>query len=183
MKRVFFSTMAIASAFVMAPAAHALDFKPGDPEFTVKGDITNGTVSADFGRSGITGGLFTDTFNFIIDQVGLASGTLSTNTTMLRSSTDLDILSVFINGLKATKTVVGTAEFFSINDVPIAAGETNQIVVNGRSRGNGSYAGTATFSPITAVPEVGTWALMLFGIGGIGASMRVRRRQAKVAFA
>ncbi len=183
MKRILFSTMAIASAFVMAPAAHAVDFVPGDPEFTVNGDITNGTVSADFGRSGITRGRFTDTFNFIIDQVGLASGTLSTNTTRLFSSTDLDIFSVFINGLQATKVVSGTAEFFQINDVPISAGATNQIVVNGFSRGNGSYAGTATFSPITAVPEAGTWAIMLFGIGGIGASMRVRRRRAKVAFA
>ncbi len=52
----------------------------------------------------------------------------------------------------------------------------------GMSRGNGSYAGTATFEP-SAVPEAGTWAIMLFGIGGIGASMRVRRRQAKVAYA
>jgi hypothetical protein len=55
--------------------------------------------------------------------------------------------------------------------------------VNGTSRGNGSYAGTATFEPTAAVPEAGTWAIMLFGIGGIGASMRVRRRQAKLAFA
>ncbi|MBD8737845.1 PEP-CTERM sorting domain-containing protein, partial [Sphingomonas sp. CFBP 13706] len=37
--------------------------------------------------------------------------------------------------------------------------------------------------PTAAVPEAGTWAIMLFGIGGIGASMRVRRRQTKIAFA
>ncbi len=69
----------------MAPAAHAADFVPGNPEFTVSGDITDGTVSADFGRSGIASGMFTDTFNFIIDQTGLASGTLSTNTTSITS--------------------------------------------------------------------------------------------------
>ncbi len=183
MKRLLFSTMAFASAFAMAPAAHAVDFTPNDPEFTVRGDINDGTVSADFGRSGIAAGAFQDTFNFIIDQTGLASGTLSTNTTRLTSSTDLDILSVFINGFAATKTIVGNAEFFEINDVAIASGVPNQIVVNGTSRGNGSYAGTATFEPTAAVPEAGTWAIMLFGIGGIGASMRVRRRQAKIAFA
>ena len=175
--------MAIASAFAMAPAAHAVDFTPGDPEFTVSGDITDGTVSAHFGRSRITTGAFEDTFNFVIDQVGSASGTLSTNTTRLFSSTDLDILSVFINGFAVTKTIVGNAEFFEINNVAIAKGATNQIVVNGLSRGNGSYAGTATFEPTAAVPEAGTWAIMLFGIGGIGSSMRVRRRQAKIAFA
>ncbi|MBD8470636.1 MULTISPECIES: FxDxF family PEP-CTERM protein [unclassified Sphingomonas] len=183
MKRLLLSTMAFASAFAMAPAAHAIDFVPGNPEFTVSGDITDGTVSADFGRSGIASGSFTDTFNFIIDQTGLASGTLSTNTTRLTSSTDLDILSVFINGFAATKTIVGNAEFFEINNIAITSGATNQIVVNGMSRGNGSYAGTATFEPTAAVPEAGTWAIMLFGIGGIGASMRVRRRQAKIAFA
>ena len=183
MKRLLLSTMAFASAFAMAHAAHAADFIPGNPEFTVSGDITDGTVSADFGRSGIASGMFTDTFNFIIDQTGLASGTLSTNTTRLTSSTDLDILSVFINGFAATKTIVGNAEFFELNDVAIASGVPNQIVVNGTSRGNGSYAGTATFEPTAAVPEAGTWAIMLFGIGGIGASMRVRRRQAKIAFA
>jgi hypothetical protein len=183
MKRLLFSTMAFASAFAMAPAAHAIDFTPNDPEFTVRGDINDGTVSADFGRSGIADGTFQDTFNFIIDQTGLASGTLSTNTTRLTSSTDLDILSVFINGFAATKTIVDNAEFFEINDVAIKSGVPNQIVVNGFSRGNGSYAGTATFEPTAAVPEAGTWAIMLFGIGGIGASMRVRRRQAKIAFA
>ena len=183
MKRLLISTMAFASAFAMAPAAHAVDFTPNDPEFTVRGDINDGTVSADFGHSGIAAGTFQDTFNFIIDQTGLASGTLSTNTTRLTSSTDLDILSVFINGFAATKTIVGNAEFFELNDVSIASGVPNQIVVNGTSRGNGSYAGTATFEPTAAVPEAGTWAIMLFGIGGIGASMRVRRRQAKIAFA
>jgi len=183
MKRLLLSTMAFASAFAMAPAAHAVDFTPNDPEFTVRGDINDGTVSADFGRSGIAAGTFQDTFNFIIDQVGLASGTLSTNTTRFGSTTDLDIMSVFINGFAATKTIVGNAEFFEINNVAIASGVPNQIVVNGMSRGNGSYAGTATFEPTAAIPEAGTWAIMLFGIGGIGASMRVRRRQAKIAFA
>jgi hypothetical protein len=181
MKRILFSTMAVASAFVMAPAAHAIDYTPNDPEFTVKGDITNGTVSANFGRSGIAAGAFEDTFNFIIDQMGSASGTLSTNTTRLKSPTDLDILSVVINGFKATKYLIGNSEYFEINNVAIASGQPNQIVVTGTSRGNGSYAGTATFTP--AVPEAGTWAIMLLGIGGIGASMRVRRRQAKVAYA
>ncbi|MEG8055064.1 hypothetical protein QP185_20820 [Sphingomonas aerolata] len=100
---------------------------------TVSGDITNGTVSADFGRSGIGMGAFQDTFNFVIDQAGLASGTLSTNTTRLTSSTDLDILSVFINGFAATKTIVGNAEFFEINNLAIASGAPNQIVVNGMS--------------------------------------------------
>ncbi|MEG8055061.1 FxDxF family PEP-CTERM protein [Sphingomonas aerolata] len=128
-------------------------------------------------------GTFQDTFNFIIDQTGLASGTLSTNTTRLTSSTDLDILSVFINGVASHEDHCRQRRVLRAQRRLDRSGVPNQIVVNGTSRGNGSYAGTATFEPTAAVPEAGTWAIMLFGIGGIGASMRVRRRQAKIAFA
>ena len=34
---------------------------------------------------------------------------------------------------------------------------------------------------INAVPEPGTWAMMLLGFGGIGLAMRRRRRDAKFA--
>lgn len=40
-----------------------------------------------------------------------------------------------------------------------------------------------SFSITSAVPEPGTWVMMLFGIGAIGAAMRYRRRNVKVSFA
>ncbi|MFZ5744149.1 MAG: PEPxxWA-CTERM sorting domain-containing protein [Pseudomonadota bacterium] len=40
-----------------------------------------------------------------------------------------------------------------------------------------------TISISSAVPEPGTWVMMLFGIGAIGAAMRYRRRNVKVSFA
>ena len=42
---------------------------------------------------------------------------------------------------------------------------------------------TANFNVTTAVPEPGTWAMMLVGFGMMGASMRYRRRNAKVVYA
>lgn len=187
MKRLLLSTMSVAVALAVAPAANAAVFNPDDnpKNFTVVGDISSGTVSANFGNSGIKAGAFSDTFNFIIDQTGMASGSLATSTNLLNSFTDLDIYSVVVNGINAVKTSVGGGqfEFFNVADVPIKFGATNSIVVTGLSRGNGSYGGNATFEPTAAVPEAATWAIMLFGMGGIGASMRYRRRKTAVAYA
>jgi len=47
---------------------------------------------------------------------------------------------------------------------------------SGTTSGGGGEAGTLSF--FTAVPEPGTWALMLLGFGGIGMAMRRRRRPA-----
>ena len=41
---------------------------------------------------------------------------------------------------------------------------------------DGSVAQRANFSPTGAVPEPGTWAMMLLGFGGMGIAMRRRRR-------
>ena len=101
----------------------------------------------------------------------------------LAQGADLEIVAV--NDLTDNKALAHLLKYDSITGRLDATVELDgdKIVVNGMSRGNGSYAGTATFEPTAAVPEAGTWAIMLFGIGGIGASMRVRRRQAKIAFA
>ncbi len=40
-----------------------------------------------------------------------------------------------------------------------------------------------TISISSAVPEPGTWVMMLFGIGAIGGAMRYRRRNVKLTFA
>ena len=176
MRRILTTTaLAVVSAFGFAPAASAATFLPGSPNFTVRGDIFSGPISADFGNSGIAEGTFQDIFQFIIPQTGVGSGSLSTSTTAFGVSTDTDITSVLINGLTAARMVSadGLSEFFSISNVPITSGAVNQIVVNGVSRGQGSFGGNATFVP-SAVPEPATWAFMLIGFGAVGYSMRKR---------
>jgi hypothetical protein len=68
------------------------------------------------------------------------------------------------------------------NRVSIVAGVLNRITVNGLSRGGGAYGGQLSFIP-SAVPEPGTWAMMLVGFGMMGASMRYRRRSTKTVYA
>ncbi|MFA7439913.1 MAG: FxDxF family PEP-CTERM protein [Sphingomonadaceae bacterium] len=174
MKYGLLGALGIVSAAIFAPSASAAVFTPADPNFTVVGDINSGPISAFFGNAGIAAGNFQDTYLFTIDQFGTGSGSVTTSTTLLNSSTDLDLISVFVNGLAATKVVSadGLSETFSISNVPIFSGVLNTIEINGLSRGQGSYGGQATFLPI---PEPGTWALMIAGFGLVGFAMRKQR--------
>lgn len=193
MNRALLSTLAAVAAFAAAPAAHAADFFPSTPgmpnnNFIVSEDETTGDVSAYIGNIVKAGSIadpapFTDTFSFIIDLSGLGSGTLATSTSVAFNRNDLDITSVFINSLQAIKSFSadGLSETFTLSGVPIIGGQENKITIVGLSRGNGSYGGNISFSP--AVPETGTWAMMIIGFGAVGAAMRYRRRQTKVAYA
>ena len=46
------------------------------------------------------------------------------------------------------------------------------------------YSGNFNVAAVAAaVPEPATWAMMIVGVGAVGGSMRVRRRNAKISFA
>lgn len=188
MNRVLLSTLTAVAACALAPSANAVtienDFTPGSPEFTVSPDAETGEIAATIGRTGIAAGNFIDTYFFEVFSNGLGSGSVSTSTARLFSRLDLDILSVFVNDVevKGTKTKFGNGETetFALANVPISLG-VNFIRITGLSRGNGSYGGNLTFSP--AVPETGTWAMMIIGFGAVGAAMRYRRRSTKAAYA
>ena len=126
----------------------------------------------------LAGTPFTDTFNFIINDTGTGSGSVTTEVSLpgLGGVTDTDLVSVFINGVLATHTVnTPQTSQRSATNVPIAFGVLNTLIIsNGPSRGQGHYAGTAEFTP-NAVPELATWAMMLAGFGGIGFQMRRKR--------
>jgi hypothetical protein len=174
--------VAAVSALAFAPSASAADlielYTPGEPEFTVSGDIFSGPISADIGVSGIIEGLFTHTFAFTIPQTGVGSGSITTSVSVLGSTLDTDFTSVFFNGSAVNLESLGggLVETAWDTDVPITAGVLNQLVINGVSRGNGSYGGQITFSPVEgAIPEPSTWAMMLFGFGAVGFAMRRRK--------
>jgi hypothetical protein len=141
-----------------------------------------GSISANIGNTVTSMGNFTDTFAFELFQNGVGGGSITTIAASLMGSTDLDFTSVLINGVAASLTSVGAGAVetaFSYN-VALAPG-LNTIVVNGFSRGNGSYGGAIAFTP--SVPEVATWGMMILGFAAMGAAMRYRRKSTNVAFA
>jgi PEP-CTERM motif len=88
---------------------------------------------------------------------------------------------VFINGVLATHTINdGLTDQWSATNVPIHFGALNTLIINGLARGQGHYAGTAEFTPVTAVPEPATWAMMPLGFGAVGFSIRRKRRTALI---
>ncbi|MEO6091573.1 MAG: FxDxF family PEP-CTERM protein [Novosphingobium sp.] len=183
--RWLLTTAAVLSASALVPAANAATFIPGSANFQVTGNVFSGPIAASFGNVGTSAPntILQDIFQFIIPQNGVGSASVTTGATFAFSINDTDLISVFLNGIAATKTVNGLAETFSISGVPITSGATNQIVVNYLSRGLFSYGGNATFDP-AAVPEPATWAMMLLGMGAIGVGMRRRRGEtARVRFA
>ena len=189
---------ALSLAAVPAQAATTVitpGVQPAGTSFLIAGDIASGPIVASFGHAGIMGGDFTDLFQFTIDQNGTGSGSVITSVTLANflGGTDLDFTSVLVNGVAASLVLrdasgnvcatrgvgtCGATESFAINDVPVLSGVLNTISVSGFSRGLGSYGGNATFIPAAAVPEPGTWAMMLLGFGAIGFSMRRRRQSA-----
>uniref|UniRef100_UPI0035CC03D2 FxDxF family PEP-CTERM protein n=1 Tax=uncultured Sphingomonas sp. TaxID=158754 RepID=UPI0035CC03D2 len=188
MNKILMATAGVLFSTAMAPAAYAANtFYPGDPQFQVTGDPFSGTVSANIGDSGIAKGAFTDIFSFALGQTGLGSGSIATSSSIFGDLTDLDLTSVTVNGMAATRVASpqNLYESYFIFGVPITAGEVNNITVSGISRGNGSFGGNLTFIPsvVTSVPESSTWIMMILGFGMAGAAMRYRRNSTKVAYA
>lgn len=140
---------------------------------------SDGTYSANFGKSGIKKGTFEHIYTFTLPTAFTGSASVTTGAVTLKSGTDLDLISVIFNGVLATGTYGGLNEAVYANEVPLLAGKENTIVIKGLSRGNGSYGAQATFAP---VPEPASWAMMIGGFAFVGGALR-RRNTARVALA
>ena len=92
--------------------------------------------------------------------------------------TNIDLDWVTLNGVSFDMLVQYTqVEFGTLLNQALIEGGWNTIVVRGTTGGNGAYTGTLAFAP-GAVPEPGTWAMMLLGFGAVGFAMRRRRAPA-----
>jgi hypothetical protein len=139
----------------------------------------DGSISASFGQSGVVSGMFQHIYQFTLPISGVASGSVTTSAVTFHGIGDLDFTSVFLNGVQLTGITGALNEVVFANAVPITAGVQNELIINGISRGNGSYGGQGVFVPNAAVPEPAAWGMLIGGFGLAG--MAVRRR--KVAFA
>lgn len=132
----------------------------------------DGSLTGEFGATVTTAGAFTEEFTFEVPSAGVAGSTISTVAVSL--ATNIDFTSVLLNGTAFTLSPNGSVEFGFIESMMVAGG-LQTLTVNGISGGNGSFAGTISFVPSAAVPEPATWALLMLGFAGVGASLRRRK--------
>lgn len=174
--RQFLAIAGAAVVLAVSPAQAQTYFGPADMNISFGPD---GTISASFGQTGIVAGIFQHIYQFTLPQSGIASGSLITSAVSFHGIGDTDFDSVYFNGIQLTGITGALNEVVFANSVPIVAGQLNEIIINGESRGNGSYAGQGTFAP---VPEPAAWAMLIGGFGFAGMALR-RRTQVKVAYA
>jgi hypothetical protein len=165
----FSAALAAAALLCAAGAAEAASY------------VRVGERSGVFGFDNVSGGDFAHTFAFTWPSDGKSSAVITS--IRISALTDLNFTKVQLNGVDFQIGSTGHVEYRSLNGVPVAGGPQT-LVVEGRSGGNGSYAGVLAFSPsdVTGagpVPEATTWGLMIAGFGLVGAA--VRRRAAVVA--
>ncbi|MBC9030817.1 FxDxF family PEP-CTERM protein [Sphingomonas sp. JC676] len=171
MKSFALALAVAASVTVVSAPAHAQTyFGPADMNIAFGPD---GSISASFGQSGIVAGMFQHIYQFTLPQNGTASGSITTSAVTFQGVDDLDLLSVFFNGVQLTGITESLNEVVFANAVPIFAGQLNEIVINGESRGNGSYGGQGVFVP-TAVPEPAAWGMLIAGFAFAGFATRRR---------
>jgi hypothetical protein len=177
-KNLAVSSALVAAALAFAPSAQAATFNVGAPNF----QITTGTpfsqsITAIFFNGFDSATDFDDTYEFTIPQNGVGSGSISTS-----FSSDLNklvITGLFINGKSYDLMTDDAGQSATVGNIPIVSGILNTIRITGTTLTSGSYSGTATFT--AAVPEIGTWAMMMFGMAAIG--MTMRRQKIAVSFA
>jgi len=135
------------------------------------GPATVGTeTTIGFTEAGLDNPTFTEWLTFTNDMAGVYALTLDT------SSSGIDFTSAILTGPGGPYELMeefdnGISEFWNLSSLFLEAG-TYTLTITGDNRSTGSLGGTVT---INAVPEPGTWAMMLLGFGAAGFAMRRRR--------
>ena len=163
------ATAAVMVAAAPANAAHTLVLSPPAPDGSISGVFQNLAIGA---------GDFSDTYTFNLADPGLLNATLSS---IFQSAlnNNVDFTSATLNGQEFTIGSTGNVEFRYLNGLSVPAG-SQTLIIAGTSGGNGSYAGTLSYSRLlNGVPEPAAWATLLTGFALVGSSMR-RKRSVKL---
>ncbi|MDP1025755.1 FxDxF family PEP-CTERM protein [Sphingomonas sp. KR1UV-12] len=172
MKKTIFAALAAATAIAASPASAATGL--------ITFEFQNGSLVGLFGNTNPSG-TGTDTYNFTLDQASNVFA--STSSLGLRLTfTDLDFTSVKLNNVAFDNISSGVFELRTISQL-VAAGPQTLTVGYRNAQFLSSYSGKLVVTPVAAVPEPATWAMMLLGFGMVAGVARYRRRSANVTYA
>ncbi|MEO8455310.1 MAG: FxDxF family PEP-CTERM protein [Sphingomicrobium sp.] len=166
-----------ATALAMASAANAtITVDASSMSYT--GPTTLGTdTTIGYSEAGLTNPTFTEWLTLTNTLAGIYSISLST------SSAGVDFTSAVLsdgvnNYALSFVGQIGSNEFWGLGDTLINSGQYT-LTVNGNNSRTGTLGGTITIAQ--ALPEPGTWAMMLIGFGAVGFALRRKRKLALIS--
>lgn len=179
MNKLILAGALLASAIAASPAAAAV---------SVTQSLSFDAGSATFSQTKKSTGLFTDVYTFsLADLYNIVNGGVATNAigVALTLSKDIDFTSIILKNLTTSTTYMfqptsdstDKNEHYILGDSLTLQGDYSLSVsgnVQAASASSGAtYLGELNVLP--AVPEPATWALMLFGFGAVGYSLRRKK--------
>jgi hypothetical protein len=183
MRKLFIGLVG-ATALSAASAASATITIVAPTTVNVQGPVTLNSIDVTFGVTDTDAvSPFVETVSWMNDLAGVYNLRLFTNTDTANGPGDVDFSSAYLTGggilnpinLLADPGNTDLAETLRLNGLGLAAG-TYTLTIEGTRGSDSIFGGHIDFS---AVPEPGTWAMMLLGFGAIGWQLR-RRRSSQV---
>ena len=167
-----FAALVGAGAFA---SAHAASVSHGTQAL----DLSKKAASygASFG-SNLSGGLFTDKFDFTLAAASTLQADVSSTAALARGLDITDFVLLGSNGqvlYSVNQVSTGIVDLWKIHATSLAAGHyTLEVVGKVNSQFAGSYSGNVLAQALP-VPEADTYAMLLAGLGLVG--VVARRRQ------
>lgn len=175
-----------ATALTVASAANAavtINSTSFTAQATTDGDLTFSTGYVDAGASSPFSEWITWTetwdgiYSFDLQSIGVAGN----------SATDVDFTSVVLTGTGIVGSIIinpaadstDLFEHYALTNLALDAGQYT-LTVSGMRGTTSTFTGNISFA---AIPEPGTWAMMLLGFGAVGFAMRRRRTPALLQIA
>jgi hypothetical protein len=176
MKKIFAAAAVAASVMAAAPATAAVMVDQDIALTTATPGVFTGKFGNTVTASDLVGGIYTDTYKFEVPtfgRVGASAVTLTfdgtlTFTEILLNGTKLAINTVY----DSNNNVVGYSAISAFGGLASAENPQRLSIKGGLTGDSGDYSGNVRFE--AAVPEPGTWALMILGFGVVGYAMRRR---------
>lgn len=176
--------MALAGAAALAGATPASAATITLPTSTT----TSGTVYSTY-TSAVTAGSFNDTYTFTLPSSAYTITTAlvyalgsSISLGNFSSSNVITLTSATLNGVAATinsstlNAGIASLTSYTASASNVAGTTTNTLTISGLASGTNAYQILIAATP--AVPEPETWAMLIAGMGVVGAAaLRARRRQ------